>query len=35
VIRHGVLSQEVVFLQKPFTIATLLRRVRQVIDQPS
>jgi len=32
VIRHGVLSQQMAFLQKPFTAATLARKVREVLD---
>ncbi len=32
VVRHGVLEQDVPFLQKPFTPAALAQRVREVLD---
>ncbi|MEO8681613.1 MAG: PAS domain S-box protein [Vicinamibacterales bacterium] len=32
IVRHGVLDQDMPFLNKPFTAATLLRRVRDVLD---
>ena len=32
VVRHGVSDSEVAFLQKPFTLDTLSRRVREVLD---
>jgi CheY-like chemotaxis protein len=32
IIRHGVLGQQVSFLQKPFTTEGLLRIVREVLD---
>ena len=33
VIRHGVLEDEVHFLQKPFSMNDLLSRVRRVLDE--
>ncbi len=32
VVRHGILSAEAAFLQKPFAVDALLRAVRQVLD---
>jgi PAS domain S-box-containing protein len=34
IVRHGVLENEVAFLQKPFTPDSLARRVRDVLDAP-
>jgi FixJ family two-component response regulator len=35
VVRHGILSSAIAFLQKPFTSESLARRVREVLDSPS
>ncbi len=35
VVRHGVLEAEVAFLQKPFSVAALTSKVRQVLDDDS
>jgi two-component system cell cycle sensor histidine kinase/response regulator CckA len=33
--RHGVLNQGTRFLQKPFTVKTLMRKVRGILDENS
>ena len=32
IVRHGLLAQEIAFLQKPFTPDALMRKVREVLD---
>lgn len=34
IVRHGVQQEGVAFLQKPFSLATLVRRVREVLGTP-
>ncbi len=35
ILRHGVLDAELAFVQKPFTTAAFLRKVREVLDAPA
>jgi two-component system cell cycle sensor histidine kinase/response regulator CckA len=32
IVRHGVLDAQVPFLNKPFTAAAVLRKIREVLD---
>jgi two-component system, cell cycle sensor histidine kinase and response regulator CckA len=33
IVHHGVLEKEMNYIQKPFTVDGLLRKVRKVLDQ--
>lgn len=35
IVRHGILQSEIAYLQKPITVDTLTRKVREVLDDPS
>jgi len=35
IVRHGVLNGDVAFLQKPFTLVGMARKVREVLDAPA
>jgi len=35
IVSHGVLDPEIVFLQKPYSPATLALKVRDVLDTPA
>ena len=35
IVKRGSLGSELPFLQKPFTMEALLRKVRQVLDAPA
>lgn len=34
IVQHGILNEDMAFLQKPFTPTTLARKVREVLDAP-
>jgi len=33
ILRHGILEEGIAFIQKPFTLETLARRVREVLNK--
>jgi len=33
ILRHGILEEGIAFIQKPFTLETLTRKVREVLDK--
>jgi len=33
IVRHGVLEKEINYIQKPFTMEGLARKVREVLDK--
>jgi hypothetical protein len=35
IVRHGMLNSDVAFLQKPFTPASLTRKLREVLESPN
>jgi two-component system, cell cycle sensor histidine kinase and response regulator CckA len=35
ILHHGVLQDGVAFLQKPFSLVALARKIREVIDAPA
>ena len=34
IVQHGVIDSDIAFLQKPFTLDDLARKLREVIDAP-
>jgi len=32
IVRHGILHQQVAYLQKPYSLLALVRKVREVLD---